>query len=65
MGHPVDFGCPALSQGLVEFLTELLQRLVVRFTQSERVLRRRDNRVSCDAEVLKAVANKMITIKTT
>lgn len=42
VGHPVDFGSPALSQGLVKFLTELLQRLVVRFTQSQRVLRRRE-----------------------
>lgn len=41
VGHPVDFGSPALSQGLVKFLTELLQRLVVRFPQSQRVLRRR------------------------
>lgn len=41
VGHPVDFGSPALSQGLVKFLTELLQRLFVRFTQSQRVLRRR------------------------
>lgn len=44
VSHPVDFGGPALSQGLVEFLTELLQRLVVRFTQSQRVLRRRETR---------------------
>lgn len=32
VGHPVDFGRPALSQGLVEFLPELLQRLLVCFT---------------------------------
>lgn len=32
VGHPVDFGRPALSQGLVEFLPELLQRLLVGFT---------------------------------
>lgn len=40
VGHPVDFGGPALSQSLVKFLTELLQRLVVCFTQSQRVLMR-------------------------
>lgn len=40
VGHPVDFGGPALSQSLVKFLTELLQRLVVCFTQSQRVLTR-------------------------
>ena len=40
VGHPVDFGCPALSQGLVKLLTELLQCLFVRLTQSQGVLRR-------------------------
>lgn len=44
VGHPVDFGGPALSQGLVELLAELLQRLVVRFAQRQRVLRREEVR---------------------
>lgn len=38
VGHPVHFGGPALSQSLVELLPELLQRIVVCFPQSQRVL---------------------------
>lgn len=41
VGHPVDLGSPALSQGLIKLLSELLQRLFIRFTQSQRILRRR------------------------
>jgi len=42
VGHPVHLGCPALSQGFVKLLAELLQGLLVRFTQSQRVLKRDD-----------------------
>lgn len=41
VGHPVDFGCPALSQRFVELLAKLLQRLIIGFSQSQRVLRRK------------------------
>lgn len=41
VGHPVHFGRPAFSQGFVELLAKLLESLLVRFAQSQRVLRPR------------------------
>lgn len=34
VGHPVNFGSPALSQGLVKLLPKLLQGLIICFTKS-------------------------------
>lgn len=44
VSHPVDFGCPALPQRLVKFLTELFQRLLVCFAQCQGILWGGDHR---------------------
>lgn len=64
VGHPVDFGCPALSQGFVKLVAKLFQCLLVRFTQSQRILTSEGSRETAGINVVGG-RNRVVHVTTT